>query len=65
VWREVLPQSDRSLMFGGLLALMLLAYGMRIRTPRTGNDGADGPHDVEEMVIDLRVPPGDGPPRPG
>ena len=65
VWREVLPQSDRSLMFGGLLALMLLAYGMRIRNPRTGQDGADGPHDVEEMVIDLRVPPGDGQPRPG
>ncbi len=65
VWREVLPQSDRSLMFGGLLALMLLAYGMRIRNPRTGIDGADGPHDVEEIVIDLRVPPGDGRPRPG
>jgi hypothetical protein len=65
VWREVLPQSDRSLMFGGLLALMLLAYGMRIRNPRSGSDGADGPHDVEEMVIDLRVPPGDGPPHYG
>jgi len=65
VWREVLPQSDRSLMFGGLLALMLLAYGMRIRNPHTGKDGPDGPHDVEEMVIDLRVPPGDGRLRPG
>ncbi len=65
VWREVLPQSDRSLMFGGLLALMLLAYGMRIRNPRTGKDGPDGPHDVEEMVIDLRLPPGDGRLRPG
>jgi hypothetical protein len=38
---------------------------MRIRNPRTGSDGADGPHDVEEMVIDLRVPPGDAPPRYG
>ena len=65
VWREVLPQSDRSLMFGGLLALMLLAYGMRIRNPHTGKDGPDAPHDVEEMVIDLRVPPGDGRLRPG
>jgi hypothetical protein len=44
---------------------MLLAYGMRIRNPRTGSDGADGPHDVEEMVIDLRVPPGDERPRYG
>ena len=43
----------------------ILAYGMRIRNPHTGKDGPDAPHDVGEMVIDLRVPPGDGRLRPG
>ena len=56
VWREVLPQADRSLMFGALLALMLLAYGMRFR-PRSPKHGRDVTHSVDEIVIDLRVPP--------
>lgn len=57
VWREVLPQDDRSIMFGGLLMLMLLAYGLRWRYPRSAEDGDGKPViDVEAMVVDLREP---------